>query len=410
MALLLAFREAGCMPVAAHCNFHLRGEESERDRRHCEDTCKALGIQLIVKDFDVAARQAETSESVEMACRSLRYAWWDELITAGVGDYIAVGHHREDNVETLFLNLLRGSGIAGLKGMLPVNGHVIRPLLECSRAEIEEYVTKSGYCWVTDRTNNENEYKRNRLRNIILPMIEREFPGAIDSMVKSLGVLRENFALYRDMVTSRYNRYVAPDGTVDIALLAANEAEPRAIMHESLPALGLTHSQIDDIYACATSPTAKTASGQIFVTPEGKYVYERGRLSKMSESCDDERAVDLSREPFAISRMSLEDFRETIRTSAPDRNTIYFDASVLDGNPQWSARSWRKGDRLAPFGMKGTRLVSDLYTDAKFNSAQKQSTMLLFRDGVLMWVVGLRASRHFKVTDSTKEVIKITAY
>ena len=86
MALLLAFREAGCMPVAAHCNFHLRGEESERDRRHCEDTCKALGIQLIVKDFDVAARQAETSESVEMACRSLRYAWWDELITAGVGD------------------------------------------------------------------------------------------------------------------------------------------------------------------------------------------------------------------------------------------------------------------------------------------------------------------------------------
>lgn len=410
MALLLSFRQAGCQPIAAHCNFHLRGEESERDRMFCESVCRELGIKLLIKDFDVTARRAETSESVEMACRTLRYAWWDELISSGVGDFIAVGHHCEDNVETLFLNLLRGSGIAGLKGMLPVNGHVIRPLLESTRAEIENYVTDCGFRWVTDSTNHENEYKRNRLRNIIIPILEQEFPGAVSSIVKSLGVLRENFNLYKSLVTSRYKAYVTTDGDIDIADLAGHESEARAILHEMLPTEGFTHSQIDDIYACATSKTAKASSGQIFVTPSGRYVYQRGILTKAGSQTDDERDIDITAPPFTMTRMSVQDFRESIQACPPDRNTIYLDASALNDSPRWSIRPWRKSDRLAPFGMKGSRLVSDLYTDAKYTLAQKQSTQLLFRNGELLWVIGLRASRHFKVTNSTTEVIKITAY
>lgn len=404
MALLLSLRHADCELIAAHCNFHLRGEESERDRRHCEEICSKLGIELLIKDFDVAAQRAATSESLEMACRTLRYAWWDELIAAGTGDYIAVGHHCEDNVETFFLNLLRGSGIAGLKGMLPVNGHVIRPLLECSRANIEQFVIASGYDWVNDSTNSENEYKRNRLRNIILPAIEQEFPGATAAMVKSLGVLRSNFALYRDLVANRFKLYVTADVDINLSGLMASEPEAGAILHETLPSLGFTHSQIDDLCECAI----KGASGQLFDTPCGHYIYERGILSKMPVDSIPEEEVNFRTSRFHISRISAQTFRDEIANNKANRNVIYLDASAFDGNPRWSTRTWRQGDRLEPFGMKGSRLVSDLFNDAKYSTAKKLATPLLFRDGKLLWVAGLRASRHFKVTDSSTEVIKIT--
>ena len=408
MALLLALKDLGCSIIAAHCNFHLRGAESDRDQKYCESVCEMLGIELLTIDFDVAARRSVTDESIEMACRSLRYDWWNGLIDSGVGEYIAVGHHCEDNVETFFLNLLRGSGIAGLKGMLPVNGRIVRPLLECTRAEIEDYVSGLGHKWVIDSTNNENEYKRNRLRNVIIPILEQEFPGAVSSIVKSLGVLRENFALYRELSESRFRAHTSFDGAIDINGLVKCESQPRAILHESLPPIGFTHSQIDDLYACATTITSDTVSGKIFITPAGRYIYERGILSRLSESVDEEKSVDISKPPFSMTRMTISDFRNEIRNGMNNKNVIYFDTTVLDGNPRWSIRSWRQGDRLAPYGMKGTRLVSDLYTDAKYSARQKQSTPLLFRDGVLMWVVGLRASRHFKVNDATTSVIKIT--
>lgn len=407
MALLLALKEAGCHILAAHCNFHLRGAESNRDQEHCESICRMLGVELATIDFDVTARRTETGESVEMACRSLRYDWWNGLIDSGIGEYIAVGHHCEDNVETLFLNLLRGSGIAGLKGMLPVNGRIVRPLLECTRAEIEDYVSGRGYRWVTDSTNSENEYKRNRLRNVIIPMLEQEFPGAMSSIVRSLGVLRENFSLYKALTDSRFSLYDS-DGIIDMEGLIRCEPQPRAILHESLTSFGFTHSQIDDLYDCVTNEASDTTSGQMFITPKGRYIYERGKLSRQSETIDEEREVDLSEHPFSMSRMSISDFWDEVRNGMSNKNVIYFDSSVLEGNPKWSIRSWRQGDRLAPFGMKGSRLVSDLYTDAKYSSRQKHSVPLLFRDGVLVWVIGLRASRHFKVNDATTSVIKIT--
>ena len=157
-----------------------------------------------------------------------------------------------------------------------------------------------------------------------------------------------------------------------------------------------------------TNEASDTTSGQMFITPKGRYIYERGKLSRQSETIDEEREVDLSEHPFSMSRMSISDFWDEVRNGMSNKNVIYFDSSVLEGNPKWSMRSWRQGDRLAPFGMKGSRLVSDLYTDAKYSSRQKHSVPLLFRDGMLVWVIGLRASRHFKVNDATTSVIKIT--
>ena len=408
MALLLALKEAGCTLIAAHCNFHLRGKESERDRRHCESVCSKLGIRLIIKDFDVAARRAETSESVEMACRSLRYDWWHKLICSGVGDYLAVGHHREDNIETFFLNLLRGSGIAGLKGMLPVSGYIIRPMLEITRAEIELYVTSQGYTWVNDRTNAENEYKRNKLRNIILPLIEKEFPGASDAMTRTLGILRQNYAVYNTTVHTSTQQYIHEDGSIEIGCILRSVPESPTILHEILSSRGFTHSQIDNVIRCGSPARPASASGQRFITPQGTYTLEKGILSKDVESDRLEHIVDFSSAPFYAEEISVDTFNRIKASRQFPNNVIYIDKTALEGNPTWTWRTWRQGDKLQPFGMNGTRLVSDLFTDAKFSANQKRSTPLLLRNGILLWVAGLRASRHFKVTAATTSVIKIT--
>lgn len=415
VALLLSLQAAGARCVAAHCNFHLRGDDSDRDRRHCEELCAALGIPLLVKDFDVDARRTLTSESVEMACRSLRYDWWHRLLESDTADYIAVGHHMEDNVETFFLNLMRGGGIAGLKAMLPVNGTVIRPLLDSSRREIEEYVTSRGYTWVTDRTNLENIYTRNRLRNILLPMLEEQFPGATEAIVKSLGVLRENYNLYSNAVRRYADIYVTNDDEkkglcIDIARLIAEQPASRAILHELLSSRGLTHSQIDDIYSCVSGERANASSGQTFKTHDATYILERGILTGVSQPMTDtqEQRVDIAAHPFTLTHLTPTEFEEIRRARAFDSKSIYLDATALDGNPVWTISPWRQGDRLAPFGMRGTRLVSDLFSDAKLTAEQKRATRLLRRNGELLWVIGLRASRHFAVTPASTEIIRIT--
>ncbi|MDE6498076.1 MAG: tRNA lysidine(34) synthetase TilS, partial [Muribaculaceae bacterium] len=165
VALLSIMCEEGYQCVAAHCNFHLRGEESTRDMRFVEQLTEKLGVDLYIKDFNVQAAMAVTGESVEMACRRLRYEWFEELLTLLRADDVAVGHHREDNVETFFLNLARGTGIAGLTGMSYRRDYVVRPLLDCSRMEIEEYLRERGLGYVNGSANAEDHYRRNKISN-----------------------------------------------------------------------------------------------------------------------------------------------------------------------------------------------------------------------------------------------------
>lgn len=406
VALLVSLVNVGVKCVAAHCNFHLRGEESNRDHRHCEELSNRLGVEFLSRDFDVAARQFETSESVEMACRSLRYNWWRELIDAGVGDFIAVGHHREDNVETFFINLFRGSGITGLKGMLPVNGNVIRPMLQLSRLEIEDYLTVQGYTWVIDHTNLENEYRRNKLRNIVLPVIEREFPGAVSSIVRSIEVLRSTHSFYSDAVSSALRRYVSGNGIIDVKALVENEVHHLTLLYELLSPKGFSYSQVKNVIEGVECGR----SGQLYEVDETKYELDRGKLYPC-HGCDtvaEAASYNLAELPVRIEVLETEEFFRRRDAQSLDRDSLYLDSSVLDGNPQWLIRSWRKGDRIYPFGMKGSRLISDLFNDAKYSVCKKSSTPLLFRNQDLLWVVGLRTSRCFKVRESSGYVVKIS--
>ena len=198
VALLAVLSALGYRCIAAHCNFNLRGTESLRDREHATEIADKLASEYQVIDFNTEAYRRGTGQSIEMACRSLRYRWFEQLRVQYNAAAIAVGHHREDNVETAMLNMLRGTGIAGMAGIAPRSGHVVRPLLDVTRSEICRYLQQQGLQWVDDSSNASNDYNRNRLRNVVLPAVAREFgPKSMDTLAASVCNVRKNYDLYR---------------------------------------------------------------------------------------------------------------------------------------------------------------------------------------------------------------------
>lgn len=409
VALLSVLRELGYDCVAAHCNFHLRGEESMRDENFCRQLCRELSVELFTVDFDVFERCGQTGESVEMACRELRYDWWKGLLESGVANLIAVGHHREDNVETFFLNLLRGSGLTGLKGMQPRSLNIIRPILDTTKGEIISYLESRGLSYVTDSTNSSNEFKRNRLRNIVLPEFEQAFPGAMDAIATSISYLYDNYKLYSDHKAELRNKYVGADGTVNINEIVASETNARMVLFEILSNAGINMTQVDNILASINGQGACNASGKLFHTQSGSYLLDRGRLipvdNSENESCE---YVNILNPPFNVEKLTHKTFEKLIADKSLRRDAIYLDSRVLEGNPVFELRSWRKGDRFTPFGMKGGKLVSDLLSDAKFSLADKRDVRILTRDGKILWVVGLRAANLYTIDKNTSEILCLT--
>lgn len=405
VALLTALCENGYKTVAAHCNFHLRGEESMRDEAFCRKLCRERGIELIVKDFDVEARRRETGESVEMACRSLRYDWWNSLIGDGRAAVVAVGHHREDNIETFFLNLFRGSSLAGLKGMLPRNGAVVRPLLDCTKEDILAYLRERGLDYVTDSTNSDNTYKRNRIRNSLIPLIRREFPDAIGSIAQTISHLGDNYSLYREYCTELRARYVGKGDGIDLSALVDNEKNPRMALFEILSDDGVNMSTVDNML-----DVTETASGKVYHGKKRSWLLDRGRLipfEDVPESSADGQPVDLTRYPFGITELSPEEFAERKKNRALNPAAMYADSAIMSGNANFTMRDWRNGDRMWPFGLKGTKLLSDIFSDAKMSLNDKKNVKVICRNSDIIWLPGLRCSALYPVTGKSEKVLEI---
>lgn len=389
VALLMVLLDLGMDVRAYHCNFHLRGDESDRDESFCRDFCSRLGVPLTVRHFDVKARMEATGESVEMACRALRYGWWhDEKI-----ETLAVAHHADDNAETLLLNLMRGAGIRGLKGMLPRNGHIIRPLLCTGRDEIEAFLTSRGESYILDSTNSSTDFKRNRIRHLLLPEMEKLFPGATAGIKRSLEALRGNFTLYEESIDSLRQRAIAPDGGIDLAEIATYP-DPASALLELTSQSGLNIIQCREIMRPGGIP-----SGSRF----GSMTVDHGKLYPCAADRA-ERRVRLDKPPFSLTRITRAEFEHSPRS----RDIIYLDAGSIGLSPILTMRRWREGDRLAPYGMRGSRLVSDIFSDAKIGSPRRGEYPLLVDDaGRVLWICGLRASRHHAVTDRTQDILMI---
>lgn len=402
VALLAALCALGYPCSAMHCNFHLRGEESDRDTRHTADICRRLGVDVSVKHFDVEKRREATGESMEMACRSLRYDWFAEMADSRQCRTVAVAHHRDDNVETMLLNLMRGTGLAGLTGMSPRNGLYVRPMLECTRAEIEGYLADRGLDYVTDSSNASNDYLRNRLRNIVIPDMERCFPGARESMARTIGCLAEAESFYREAVERKRREYMPDDSHIRIDRLIESEPQARLLLFEWLRPMGFNASQAADIIASGRS-------GAVFESQGIRITLSRGtaEITRAADPKPETYSVDISqtilRPAFiAVSRHVAADFKPE-----RDARVLCLDESVLEGEPEFELRRWRKGDYIEPFGMKGRKKLSDIFSDAKLSLNQKNRMWVLTRNDTVLWIPGLRTSRHFAVGPSTPGYLRL---
>lgn len=413
VALLAALAELGYPLVAAHCNFHLRGAESDRDMAHCVAVTDQLEINLRIRHFDVLARMKATGESMEMACRALRYGWFHDLLDNLRARVIAVAHHRQDSVETFMLNLLRTTGLRGLGGIPIQSGYVIRPMLECSRQQAEEYLQAKGIGWVVDHTNLENDFRRNRIRNVILPLIEQHFEQAQDAILATATHLRSDMELLDDLVAQKLVHYSqpGPEFSLDLQALTANEPQAQALLYRMLEPQGFNASQVADIIRSAD------ASGLVFVSRTGTKAYiDRGALtlntSKPAVGEPEAYPVDLRRhilQPLSID-VSLHDIADFHPTRNPD--ILYLDATILDAPLTLRLRHWHQGDRIRPYGLKGTRLLSDIFTDAKIPLPQKDKVWVLEAlpaegEPQILWVVGLRPSAWYPITPSTRRYLQL---
>lgn len=404
VALLRVLIELGYNCRAAHCNFHLRGDESNRDENFVAELCKKQEVQLSIKHFDVPAYMKQHGVSLEMACRELRYEWFDELRQELGCQCIAVAHHCDDNIETFFLNALRGSGIAGLSGMKPRNGNVVRPLLCVSRDEILSWLHTLQQDFVTDSTNFENDAKRNRLRNIILPAIYKEFQGAKNSLLTTIENTRQCNALYRESVDVMRNIVSdREDDSLIIDIEILNSFDNKAmLLYEILKPRGFNYLQCADML--------KSAVGRHFTSTSHNASINRTTIDVYPLRQNEDKVYIVNLENNTIEAPVMLEIKHEQNTPflpsmVNGKNTIAFNSDILQCS-EVVIRHWREGDRFKPFGMNGSKLISDLFTDLKFSEKEKNEIWLLEADGEILWVIGYRAAQKFIVpNDSTDYLI-----
>lgn len=402
MALLDLLTLLGYRCIAAHCNFHLRGEESDGDARFVKKWCKENDIEFTSIDFDTRQYAADKKISIEMAARELRYAWFEMVRRQFEAEAVAVAHHRDDSVETVLLNLIRGTGIGGLSGIEPMNGKVIRPMLCVSRNEIEEYLKEREIPFRTDSTNKQDIYSRNHIRLNVLPMLQKINPSVSDAIFRTSENIAEAEKVYRTAISKDIGT-VLEDDRIYIDKLRQT-VSPVTVLYEILSPLGFRPSVIDDV-----KNSLDALSGKVFYSPTHRLIKDRHYflIDKMDKSPSDSPVIYIDKVDQEISRPICLDIKlvgppGTIRES---KDFLYADADKLSF--PLILRRWRFGDWFIPFGMNGKKKLSDFFTDEKFNLKEKEDAWILFSGDDVVWVVGRRPDNRFKITRNTKNVLLI---
>jgi tRNA(Ile)-lysidine synthase len=391
--------------VAAHCNFHLRGEESMRDEQFVVSLCQQMGWNLHQEDFDTAVYARQKGISIEMAARDYRYDWFRKLKEEVGAVAIAVGHHQDDNVETLLLNAVRGTGIRGLCGMQPQNGDVVRPLLCLTRKEILMYLEDIHQPYVTDHTNLEDDFARNKVRLDVLPLLETINQGAMKNLASTQENLTEVMKVYQqamqDAITNCVEQKENGEIYIDIQKLQTLPS-PISVLHEVLSPLGFNKVQLKDLLA------ALNESGKVFIAAGRRVLVDRQYI-----------IVEAEHYPMPNIHMTIIPVEDL--TINKDPHYAYLDADKLkmaNGKCQMAninsplstfnlqLSTPKEGDTFAPFGMGGKRkLLSDFLTDLKLSLFEKERQPLLMDGNEIAWVIGRRSSELYRVDETTKWVL-----
>ena len=407
VVLLSILHDLGYECLAAHCNFHLRAEESVRDERLSAGFAASLNIPFFKKDFDTNDVAKKKGISIEMAARDLRYEWFEELRKNENAGAIAIAHHQDDSIETLLLNLIRGTGIKGLTGIKPRNGFVVRPLLCVSKAEILQYAQTENLSYVNDSSNSLPEFTRNKIRLQVIPLLKTLNPSINEALSQTMYNLNEAVKIY-DAEVEKFKKtvYDEKSGQIDIPLLK-KFSSPETLLFELLKNFGFAKETVSEIYKAIDSQ-----SGKEFYSLTHRLVKDREvfLLLPIEDGYEEKKIYLIQSDEIGIIEIP---FRMEISTTScrpewiqlHNKSAAYLDRDKL--RFPLILRKWKSGDKFIPFGMKGFQKLSDFFNNNKISKPEKEKIWLLLSGEDIVWMVNHRIDERFRIDDNTKKVCVI---
>jgi len=392
----------------AHCNFHLRGKESDEDEIFVRDLSKKYKVQFYVKHFNTKKYAKDNHISIEMAARDLRYNWFFELLKKEKYKYIATGHHLDDQIETFFINIIRGTGIAGLHGIISKQNNIIRPLLFAYRNDIEAFLKKNNIPFRTDSTNNSVKFMRNKFRNLILPQLYQINKNYKKTIINDIKRLKDAEFIYKTKINEVKKNILIKEGkNILIPIEKLKELNPlRTYLFEFLSSYNFNFSTVEDIIS-----RLDDISGKQFFSSSHRLIKDReyliiSELDKKSEANAIEFFIN-ENDLFINTPVPLK-FKNLIYNHdfiiSKDKFIACFDKDKLKFPLQ--IRKWKKGDYFYPFGMNKKKKLSDFFIDEKFSLLEKEKIWLLCSDNDIVWIIGKRIDNRFRIRNNTKNIFQ----
>ena len=404
VALSLLLKNAHFNVHAAHCNFRLRGEESDRDEAFCVELCQRLGVELHRAHFDTREYAELHKVSIEMAARELRYKWFEQLRQDIGAAGICVAHHRDDSVETVLLNLVRGTGLRGLTGIQPRNGNILRPLLCVSRAEIEAFLAEKGQKYVTDSTNLEADVQRNIVRLEVLPLLRKLNPAVAENIQRTAENLVEAQQVLNVAIAKINDSNIL--NLSDIEIYGSSEY----LTFEWLKKYGFNGNQVRQILEAETGKIISSMTGYDVLKDRGRLIVEPALEPFKPMRIPEEGTYVMGGSGAEFIGKNTENKTLRVRKMpvyvSKDPHIATLDATKVSF--PLTVRRVEEGDWMQPYGMKGRKLLSDLMTDLKMTVFEKRRQLVVVdSQGVIVWAIGLRIADFVAVSDATTTVVEV---
>jgi len=409
-------KQCGYDFTIAHCNFHLRGEESNRDEQFVRDLGKRYNIGVLVKRFATEEYAKQHKVSIQVAARELRYAWFNELLTTDSGlptpDYLLTAHHLDDNIETMLMNFFKGTGISGLRGIVPKHGKIIRPLLFAKKEELETFAKENKLGWVEDSSNLSDKYSRNYIRHQVIPLIQKIYPEAETNLATNIQRFSEIEELYTQAIALHKKKLIEQKGNeFHIPVLKLKKTTPlQTVIYEIVKDFGFHASQVNEIVDLLESETGKYIPSlshriiknrnwliiaPVVTTEAGTILIEDG--TKVVEFAPDSNQIcSLQFDYIAVRDCQL-----------PTASSVAL-LDVKEIKFPLILRQWKQGDYFYPLGMKKKKKLARFFIDLKLSKTDKEKAWVLEMNRKIIWVIGYRIDERFKVTDKTERGIKIS--
>lgn len=404
--------------VIAHCNFNLRGNESDEDEKFVRQLASHYQSEILVKNFNTVEYAGQKKLSIQEAARELRYTWFNDIISGKdlinyadikvIPQYILTAHHRDDNIETVLMNFFKGTGITGMRGMLPKTGKLVRPLLFASKAQLQEFAVGRQLSYREDSSNLSDKYSRNYIRHQVLPLVEKIYPGAAENITANIERFRETEYLYHHAI-EQYKKKLLDYRNNDVYIPVSklmNISPLHSVLYEVTKQYGFTPGQVDDIARLLHSESGK------FVLSESYRILKNRNwliISPLAESAHQIKIIEAGTDFIHFANGNLIFKEKKINDSAEkipaDVYTALLDMKYIQF--PLILRKWQAGDYFYPLGMTKKKKLSRFFIDKKLSLTDKEKIWVLEMNKKIIWVINYRIDDRFKITNNTKTILQI---